>query len=95
MNKLETKFAGYLENKKLDGQILWYAYEPVRLRLADKTTYTPDFMVMTSNLDIELWETKGFWTSESRIKIKVAAEIYPFKFYGVQWKNKKWEIEDF
>ena len=95
MNKLETKFADHLKALQDNGDVLWYAYEPVRLRLAKNTTYTPDFMVMTSDLDIEIWETKGRWESSARVKIKVAAEMYPFRFYGVQWKNKKWEIEEF
>lgn len=94
MNKLETKFADNLEERKINGDILWYAYEPIRLRLAKNTTYTPDFVVMKSDLEIQVWETKGHWTSESRIKIKVAAEMYPFRFFAAMWKNKKWEIEE-
>lgn len=96
MNRLESQYAEHLEEQKNAGDILWYAYEPIRLRLANKTTYTPDFFVMTKDLELEVWEVKGgIWTAESRVKIKVAAELYPFKFYGVQRKNKEWKIEEF
>lgn len=96
MNSLETKYANYLETLKNDGEILWWAYEGIRLRLAKNTTYTPDFFVMTKDGELQVWETKGgIWTAESRVKIKVAAEMYPFRFFGVQWKKKQWKVEEF
>ena len=46
MNKTESAYAEYLEQQKRQGLILWYRFEGVKLRLADKTFYTPDFAVM-------------------------------------------------
>ena len=52
----------------------------VKLRLADKTFYTPDFAVMAGDGFMEMHEVKGFWTDDARVKIKVAADQYPFRF---------------
>jgi hypothetical protein len=95
LNKLETKFSLHLEQQKADGTILWWAYEAIRLRLAKNTTYTPDFFIMTKDLELQVWEVKGRWLAEARTKIKVASDIYPFRFFGVMWKDKQWKVEEF
>ena len=95
MNKLETRFAEYLELQKKAGLIYWYDYEPIRLKLADRTTYLPDFMALMSDDSIQLFEVKGFWEQHARIKIKVAADKFPFKFTAVQWVKKEWSFENF
>jgi hypothetical protein len=55
-----------------------YFFERVKLRLADNTYYTPDFMVFMVNGEIEFHEVKGSWKApgqeDSKVKIKVAAE---------------------
>jgi hypothetical protein len=44
-------------------------------------------------------EVKGFWTDDARVKIKVAADLYPFRFIAAQALPKKqgggWKIEEF
>jgi len=93
MNKTETRYANYLENAKLQGTILAWAFEPVKFRLAKKTFYTPDFMVITRD-QIQLHEVKGFWRDDARVKIKVARETFPwFRWVAVQWKQKEWRME--
>lgn len=67
----------------------WIEYEPMRLRLANNTTYTPDFCVV-ENGRITFWECKGFWRPAARVKIKVAARLYPWaKFVAVIKQKKK------
>lgn len=97
MNKLEERFSLYLEDKKQLGELIWWAYEPIRLRLGKDSTYTPDFFVMTKDLELQVYESKGRWIEPGRTKIKVAAGMYPFRFFGVMWdsKEKKWKIEEF
>ncbi len=81
------------------GDVLWYRFEGLKLRLADNTFYTPDYAVMKSDGLIECHEVKGFWEDAARIKIKVAAEMYPFRFLAIKVKAKKdgggWEQESF
>jgi hypothetical protein len=40
-------------------------------------------------------EVKGFWQDDARVKIKVAASIYPFKFIAVKKAKGGWEREEF
>ena len=99
MNGTEKEYAIFLEAEKQRGAILWYRFEGVKLRLADNTFYTPDFSVMDLDGVIECHEVKGFWQDDARVKIKVAAEMYPFRFYAIKKQAKKlgggWAFEEF
>ena len=96
MNNTEHKFEKeYLYPRKLAGEIVSYEFEKIKLRLADRTFYTPDFFVTYPNY-FEFIEVKGFWRDDARVKIKVATEQYHhFKWRAVQWKNKQWVFEEF
>lgn len=89
MNKTEAAYAAELEQRKYAGEILWYAFEPWKFRLADKTFYTPDFGVLRADHQVECHEVKGFWQDDARVKIKVAAEQHPFRFIAVKRLPKK------
>lgn len=104
MNKTELAYAERLEAMRQGGEIAWYAYESVKLRLAANTFYTADFMVMTADGSIEMHEVKGgVWQDDARVKIKVAASLYPFPFIAVQKLSKRdaaaagtpWKVERF
>lgn len=99
MNKTEAAYAVLLEQLKVAGRIQWYRFEGLKLRLADKTFYTPDFAVMRDDGTMECHECKGFWQDDARVKIKVAAEMYPFRFMAAKQRAKKhgggWEYEVF
>jgi len=100
MNKTEAAYAAELEIQLKVGMIVDWAFESHKLRLADKTYYTPDFMVITKDREMEFHEVKGFWRDDARVKIKVAAESYPmYRFKAVQMKRKKdgggWKVEEF
>lgn len=91
MNDTEFAYSKVLELRKMKGEILWYAFEGVRLQLAPNTTFTPDFIVMLSDGVIEFHEVKGFWQDDAKVKIKVAAEKYPFRFIAVRYNKKQFE----
>jgi hypothetical protein len=95
MNKSEANYAKHLELRKQAGEILWWKFEGVKLRLADNTFYTPDFFVMLANGQLEAHEYKGHWMDDARVKIKVAAELYPFTFIGVQKAANSFKYENF
>jgi hypothetical protein len=98
-NKTEAAYEQNLLLLQQSGEIQWYRFEGLKLRLADNTFYTPDFAVMNKDCVLELHEVKGFWTDDARVKIKVAADSYPFRFIAVKLKPKKqgggWEREEF
>lgn len=95
MNKLEAKYADHLEMQKRHGDIIEYWFDCVKLRLAEKTFYTPDFLVLTKDLNLEIHETKGFWEDDARVKIKVAADKFPFKFKAIKLIRGSWSEELF
>ncbi len=97
MNKTERKYNDYLESKRMKGEILWFKFDCINLRLAEKTFYKPDFFVLTSDFELQVHEVKGHWEDDALVKIKVAAELYPFSFKSVHWntKNNAWDVRHF
>jgi len=99
MNKTESAYAQRLELLKHAGEILWYKFEGIKLRLADNTFYTPDFAVLNRDSVMELHEVKGHWLDDARAKIKIAADIYPFRFLAIKKQTKRagggWDVEYF
>ena len=99
MNKTEAAYDQHLALLQHAGEIQWRKFEGLKLRLADNTFYTPDFAVMAADGVMELHEVKGFWQDDARAKIKIAADLYPFRFIAVKVKPKKegggWAVEGF
>ena len=98
-NKTEANYEAFLTALQVAGDVAWFKFEGLKLRLADNTFYTPDFAVMRTNGQMEMHEVKGFWQDDARVKIKVAADLYPFKFLAIKPKSKAngggWEVEEF
>jgi len=98
MNKTEAAYEKELNIQLKAGEILWYKFEAIKLRLADKTFYNVDFFVMNKNCELEAREIKGFMMEDANVKIKVAASMYPFRFYIIRVKAKKdgggWDIKE-
>ena len=99
MNKTEAAYGQHLELLKQAGEVHWYGFEAVKLRLADNTFYTPDFAVVAADGVLEMHEVKGFWEDDARVKIKVAADKFPFRFVAMKAEAKKrgggWKVEAF
>lgn len=98
MNKTEAEYAGMLEERRLRGEVAWWRYEAITLKLADNTRYTPDFLVMLPDGVLEIHETKGgFIREDGWLKLKVAAALFPFRFFLCQKASKKdgggWSIK--
>jgi len=95
MNGTETKYAGLLEMRKRAGEITDYIFESVTLKIAQDCRYTPDFMVVNKDLEIEFHEVKGFWQDDAKVKIKVAAAKFPFRFVAIKLEKGQWKEEEF
>lgn len=96
MNKTEAAYDGHLTCLRREGHVLWHGFECIKLRLADDTFYTPDFAVLVRDLSLEMHEVKGFWRDDARVKIKVAAETFPFRFKAVSKQaGGLWRFEEF
>lgn len=94
-NATETAYSRLLQERKDQGEILDFWFEGIKLKLATKTFYSPDFLVLGSDGTLECHEVKGFWMDDARVKIKVAAEKFPFRFVAAQLKKREWTFEEF
>lgn len=99
MNKTEARYEAHLALCKHGGLVVWYKFEGLKLRLADNTFYTPDFAVMMSDGHLECHEVKGFMMEDANVKIKVASEMYPFRFIVVRARAKRdgggWGVKEY
>jgi hypothetical protein len=98
-NKTETAYElEVLEPQLHAGEILWYRFEAIKLRLADNTFITIDFPVITAAGQLEFREVKGRWTDDARAKTKVAAAQFPFRFIAIhavgRGSRRTWRVED-
>jgi hypothetical protein len=101
LNKTEQAYQDFLERRKAGGQVLWYRFEGVKLRLADNTFITVDFAVLLADGILEMHDVKGskaIYQDDAKVKMKVAAEMYPFIFRVAYPRPKKdgggWLIEE-
>lgn len=99
MNSLELAYSQHLEAKRLRGEIQQWSWESVKLKLADQTWYCPDFRVITADGTEEFHETKGFMREDANVKLKVAAELHPYRFRLVRQLPKRdgggWELTEY
>jgi hypothetical protein len=96
MNKLEAAYALQLKALQQINAIHAFSFEAIKLRLANLTFFTPDFLVIGANGEVVFHEVKGHWEDDARVKIKVSAEAFPwFRFVGVTRKKGQWIVEEF
>jgi hypothetical protein len=97
MNQTEAEYAAKL---RADPAFVWTEFEGMKFRLANGSWFTPDFPVVFSDeRGLEIHEVKGFWREAARVRIKVAARLYPLTFRAVRKIPKKqgggWRTETF
>lgn len=93
MNKGEREYAQLLDQRRADGHVAAWWYEPMSWRLADQTYFRGDFLVMLPDGSLEMHEVKPRKTkkgpNDTRIetfhaeddawqKTKIAAEQMPW-----------------
>jgi hypothetical protein len=96
MNKTEALYAVHLDVQKVAGEVLWWKFEGIKLRLADNTFLTVDFAVLPADGILSMDEIKGHWMDDARVKMKVAASLYPFRFRALKpKKGGGYDVETF
>lgn len=92
-NKTEARYENeVLKPALFSGSIFWYSFEGIKLRLADNTFLTIDFPVMNADGVLEMIDVKGaaaVFQDDAKVKMKVAAELFPFAFSVVYPVPKK------
>lgn len=91
MNKLEAEFKAWYEKNTFRFAL---HYESITLKLANGTRYTPDFS-KCGQFGIVFYEVKGKWfTDDSNVKIKVAANQWPEFQFWLAWKQDgQWQTQ--
>lgn len=82
MNGLERDFSLQLEARKREGEIVEWWFESFTFKLAPDLRYSPDFCaLMAGTHEVEFFEVKGgFAREDSMVKLRMAAQLFPFKF---------------
>lgn len=109
MNKTEAAYAQHLEHLRRIGLIKEFWYEAISLRLGKDCHFRPDFLVLSSEMVLEVHEVKGFKRKpngspgfyvreDALVKTKAAASKFPFRFVVVCQTPKKdggyWHLEE-
>lgn len=94
MNGWETEYGELLERRKQAGEVLWYGFGMIRLRIGKGCMYKPDYFVVLSSGVVECHEVKGFMREAARVRLRVAAERYPFRFVVCRKVDGEWRFED-
>lgn len=92
MNKLEARWAQELDFRRRAGEVACYRFESLTLKLADGCRYTPDFLVCLADGTLELHECKGFMRDDAAVKLRVCAEMYPFRLRLVRRVKGNWVV---
>lgn len=105
-NKTEAAYEEHLTLLQRAGEIDGFKFEGVKLKLADNTFFTPDFIVFAKDGVVELHDTKGTtkklrasgikeavpWIEEdAKLKLKLVAELYPFRVFAVFKTSEGWQ----
>lgn len=100
MNKTEALYDLRLDGLKHHGEVLWYRFEGIKLKLADNCHLTVDFAVLGADGVLEMHDVKGsphIFSDDAKAKMKIAASLYPFVFKVAYPLPKKdgggWRIE--
>jgi len=92
MTRIERDYGEHLLGRKAAGEVDWYAYEGMTLKLADDCRLTIDWSVMLSSGEMELHECKGPYAREdSIVKLRLAARLFPFRVLLVTRDGDGWQ----
>lgn len=93
LNKLEK---AWLATRRLQEGVNnpFIGIQCLTFKLGSDCRFTPDFIEIIAG-KLVAWETKGFFRDDAKVKLKVAARMYPWvSFRLVTRKNKEWKIEE-
>lgn len=98
MNGTERAYDAYLRTLYVAGEVLWWAFEGMKIILGPGATYTPDFLVLYADGRLELHDTKGTkkiktgrkagektcWVEEhALVKCKITTAVFPIPLFLV------------
>lgn len=89
MNRTEQSYALGLEARRRAGEVREYHYEAIKLKIGPHTWYTPDFLVIAADGEVQIHEVKGYWRDDAKVKTRAILDRYPFRVFvnGEEWKG--------
>ena len=91
MNKTEKAYAWDLDLLTRAGEVRRWYFESLRLLIAERTYYIPDFFVEWANGLLEFIEIKGHIEDDAAAKFRMARELYPsFRFRMLRKEGNGW-----
>lgn len=101
MNKTESRFhAEWIAPRVLAGEIVWWCFEAITLKIAEDCRITIDFFIMLSSGELQAIDVKGSSAvvmDDALVKLKVAADKFPWPVAMVMPKKKTdgggWEFK--
>jgi hypothetical protein len=82
MNGLERDYATVLELQRRAGDVVAWHFGALRLELGDGVWFRVDFVVVPTVIPagfvLEAHETKGYMREAARVRLHVAARLYPW-----------------
>lgn len=88
LNKTEAEYLMYIRCLGF----AWIGVQNITLKLGHDCRYTPDFVTVDKNGHLDVREVKGFFRDDAKVKIKVAARMFPWMTFQVVRKAKTgWE----
>ena len=95
MNKTEARYADHLKLRVAAGEVIRFYFEAIKLRIAERCFYTPDFLVLGGSAvawdGFEFHEVKGrkgesyYAQEDAVVKIKAAAALFPYWTFRIVW----------
>jgi len=91
MNKTEEEYAEILQARRLTGEVIRFDFESMTFKLAKDCRYTPDFSVWLADGSMQFIDCKGAgpMDEKSRVKAKLAAELFPQFVFIIEQKQAK------
>ncbi|MDR5777590.1 MULTISPECIES: hypothetical protein [unclassified Caballeronia] len=100
-NATERRYEAHLEQQRRSGEIQWYMFEGIKLKLAPRTFLTVDYVVLPASGVLEMHDVKGaraIFSDDAKVKMKVAAWIFPLVFKVVYPRKARdgggWDVEE-
>ncbi|MDR5802578.1 hypothetical protein [Caballeronia sp. LZ001] len=100
-NATERRYEAHLEQQRRSGEIQWYMFEGIKLKLAPRTFLTVDYVVLPASGVLEMHDVKGaraIFSDDAKVKMKVAARIFPLVFKVVYPRKARdgggWDVEE-
>ena len=96
MNATEQRYAAEVLALAVENSDLqYYMFEKLKFRLGKSCYYTPDFVALSTDGQLEVHEIKGHMEDDAAVKLRVFREIYPqIRLIIVRRLNNQWTYEE-